>query len=83
VRYTAESSRAQTILNNPSDTANGFSFWQGMFAQLLLDGNAYAYRHKNANGVDLTWEYLRPSQVQTMLLEDGSGLIYNVNFDEP
>lgn len=83
VRYTAESSHAQTILNNPSDTANGFSFWQGMFAQLLLDGNAYAYRHKNANGVDLTWEYLRPSQVQTMLLEDGSGLIYNVNFDEP
>lgn len=83
VRYTAESTRAQNILNNPSVTANGFSFWQGMFAQLLLDGNAYAYRHKNANGVDLTWEYLRPSQVQTMLLEDGSGLIYNVNFDEP
>ncbi len=31
----------------------------------------------------MQWEYLRPSQVQPFLLEDGSGLIYNVSFDEP
>ncbi|CCI82313.1 phage portal protein, HK97 family [Lactobacillus hominis DSM 23910 = CRBIP 24.179] len=83
VRYSADTDRSQAIIDNPSTTTNGFSFWQGMFAQLLLDGNAYAYRHKNVNGVDLSWEYLRPSQVQPMLLEDGSGLIYNINFDEP
>lgn len=83
VRYLADSDRSQGIIDNPATTTNGFSFWQSMFAQLLLDGNAYAYRHKNANGVDLSWEYLRPSQVQAMLLEDGSGLIYNINFDEP
>ena len=54
VRYTADSDRSQSIISNPSVTTNGYSFWQGMFAQLLLDGNCYAYRHKNANGVDLS-----------------------------
>lgn len=83
VRYTADTDRTQSIIDNPSLTTNGYSFWQGMFAQLLLDGNAYAYRWKNINGVDLSWEYLRPSQVQPMILEDGSGLVYNVSFDEP
>lgn len=83
VRYIADSGRAQSLISNPSTTSNGFSFWQGMFAQLLLDGNAYAYRYRNANGVDLYWEYLRPSQVQVMLTADGQGLVYNVDFDEP
>lgn len=73
----------QGLLNNPTQTSNGFSFWQSMFAQLLLDGNAFAYRWRNSNGVDVRWEYLRPSQVSTFLLDDGSGLIYNVTFDEP
>lgn len=79
----ADKDRAQSLIDNPSNLTNGFSFWQGMFAQLLLDGNAYAYRWRNINGVDLYWEFLRPSQVQVMLLEDGSGLTYNINFDEP
>lgn len=73
----------QGLLNNPTQTSNSFSFWQSMFAQLLLDGNAFAYRWRNSNGVDVRWEYLRPSQVSTFLLDDGSGLIYNVTFDEP
>ena len=38
VRYTADSDRSQSIISNPSVTTNGYSFWQGMFAQLLLDG---------------------------------------------
>ena len=54
-----------------------------MFAQLLLDGNAYAYRWRNQNGTDNYWEYLRPSQVEPMLLEDGSSMVYNISFDEP
>ncbi|MCT3286851.1 phage portal protein, partial [Lactiplantibacillus pentosus] len=43
----------------------------------------FAYRWRNPNGLDLRWEYLRPSQVQTYLLDDGSGLTYTVTFDEP
>lgn len=83
VKLKADKDRAQSLIDNPSNLTNGFSFWQGMLAQLLLDGNAYAYRWRNINGVDLYWEFLRPSQVQVLLLEDGSGLTYNINFDEP
>ncbi|KXI20386.1 phage portal protein, partial [Lactobacillus crispatus] len=50
---------------------------------IIRDGNAYAYRWRNINGVDLRWEFLRPSQVQPYLLSDGSGMYYNVSFDEP
>lgn len=79
----ADMPRAQGILNNPTQTSNAHAFWQSMFAQLLLGGECFAYRWRNQNGTDMTWEYLRPSQVTPFLLEDGSGLIYNVNFDEP
>lgn len=79
----ADSSRTQGILDQPSNTANVHAFWQSMFAQLLLGGEAFAYRWRNLNGTDTQWEYLRPSQVTPFLLEDGSGLIYNVSFDEP
>lgn len=78
----AGTSRVQAMLNNPTTTANAHGFWQSMFAQLLLDGNAYAYRWRNVNGVDLNWQYLRPSQVQVKELDDGSGLVYNITFDE-
>ena len=79
----ADSSRTQGILDNPSNTANVHAFWQSMFSQLLLGGETFAYRWRNPNGTDTQWEYLRPSQVTPFLLGDGSGLIYNVSFDEP
>ena len=79
----ADAPRAQGILNNPTQTSNAHAFWQSMFAQLLLGGECFAYRWRNQNGTAMTWEYLRPSQVTPFLLEDGSGLIYNINFDEP
>src|SRR5699024_7382806 len=79
----ADAPRAQGILNNPTQTSNAHAFWQSMFAQLLLGGECFAYRWRNQNGTDMTWEYLRPSRVTPFLLEDGSGLIYNINFDEP
>ncbi|MDB8867673.1 phage portal protein [Pediococcus acidilactici] len=79
----ADGQRAQGILDNPADTTNQHAFWQAMYAQLLLGGEAFAYRWRNINGTDLKWEYLRPSQVSTFLLDDGSGLIYTVSFDEP
>lgn len=82
VQLSANMPRAQGILNNPSSTANGHAFWQSMFAQLLLGGECFAYRWRNPNGLDMRWEYLRPSQVETYLLEDGSGLTYTVTFDE-
>lgn len=83
VKYKANMPRAQGIIDNPSATANSHSFWQSMFAQLMLAGECFAYRWRNSNGVDLRWEYLRPSQVSTYLLEGGSGLVYTVTFDEP
>ena len=46
-KFTADKTRAQGIINNPTDTANAHGFWESMFAQLLLDGNAYAYRWRN------------------------------------
>lgn len=79
----ADGPRAQGILNNPTSTSNAHAFWQSMYAQLLLGGECFAYRWRNQNGTDMTWEYLRPSQVTPFLLEDGSGLIYNITFDEP
>lgn len=75
--------RIQSLLENPVDTSNSHAFWQSVAAQLLLSGEAFAYRWRNVNGTDLRLEYLRPSQVSAFLLEDGSGLIYNVTFDEP
>lgn len=83
VVFQTPSPRIQNFLANPSADTNGFSFWQGMFAQLLLDGNAYAYRQQNNNGVDLYWEGLRPSQVNVYKDLDGTGLLYDVDFDEP
>lgn len=83
VVWQAPTQRMQKFLANPNNETNGFSFWQGMFAQLLLDGNAYAYRWRNANGVDLYWEGLRPSQVNVYEDLKGQGLLYDVTFDEP
>lgn len=83
IKLKANMPRAQGILDNPSVTSNTHAFWQSMFSQLLLAGECFAYRWRNVNGVDLRWEYLRPSQVSPFLLDDGSGLIYDVAFDEP
>lgn len=81
--FIADSSRTLGMLNHPTKTANVHAFWQSMYAQLLLGGECFAYRWRNDNGIDTQWEYLRPSQVTPFLLEDGSGLVYNVSFDEP
>lgn len=75
--------RYQGIIDNPTLTSNKHAFWQAIFAQLLLGGEAFIYRWRNVNGIDNHWEYLRPSQVSAYLLDDGSGLIYNITFDEP
>lgn len=76
-------SRNQGMLNNPTSWSNSYSFWQAVYAQLLLGGEAFVYRWRNQNGIDVRWEYLRPSQVSVFPLVDYSGLYYNVTFDSP
>lgn len=81
--FTASMKRTQALIDNPSSTTNPHAFWQSVVAQLLLDGNSYAYMWRNINGQVVRLEYLRPSQVSAFLLDDGSGLVYNITFDEP
>ncbi|QGN59935.1 phage portal protein [Leuconostoc citreum] len=76
-------SRNQGMLNNPTSWSNSYSFWQAVYAQLLLGGEAFVYRWRNQNGIDIRWEYLRPSQVSVFPLNDYSGLYYNATFDSP
>lgn len=74
----------QAMIDNPTNNwSNSHAFWQAVFAQLLLGGEAFVYRWRNANGQDARWEYLRPSQVSTFAFEDFSGLYYNATFDSP
>ena len=82
-RLTTNNSRNQGMLNNPTTWTNAYSFWQSVYAQLLLGGEAFIYRWRNRNGIDMRWEYLRPSQVSVFPLNDYSGLYYNVTFDSP
>ncbi|CAH1857517.1 phage portal protein [Convivina intestini] len=80
----ADDNRMQSLIDNPNGNwSNTHSFWQSVFAQLLLGGEAFAYRWRNVNGTDQRWEYLRPSQVSVFALQDYSGLFYNVTFDSP
>lgn len=73
----------QGIVDNPSNSANRFNFYQSIFAQMLLGGEAFAYRWRNDNGRDMKWEYLRPSQVTFNRLDNQNGLYYNITFDDP
>lgn len=82
-RLLAKSPRIQGMLDKPNGMTNKHLFWKSVFLQLLINGEAFVYRWRNRNGIDLEWEYLRPSQVSTFELTDGSSLIYTVTFDEP
>lgn len=80
----ADKKQAQAMIDNPTNYwANAHSFWQGVFAQLLLGGEAFIYRWRNVNGNDMRWEYLRPSQVGVYAEQDYSGLYYSASFDSP
>lgn len=83
VKIMADRKRNQGIINNPSTNANKHGFWQSMYAQLLLGGEAFAYRWRNINGSDVKWEFLRPSQVNTYYFEYENGMYYNITFDDP
>lgn len=82
-KLTTSRKQVQGIVDNPSNNANRFNFYQSIFAQMLLGGEAFAYRWRNDNGRDMKWEYLRPSQVTFNRLDNQNGLYYNITFDDP
>lgn len=82
-KLTTSRKQMQGIVDNPSNSANHFNFYQSIFAQMLLGGEAFAYRWRNDNGRDMKWEYLRPSQVTFNRLDNQNGLYYNITFDDP
>lgn len=82
-KLTTSRKQMQGIVDNPSNNANRFNFYQSIFAQMLLGGEAFAYRWRNDNGRDMKWEYLRPSQVSFNQLDNQNGLYYNITFDDP
>ena len=53
VKLTATNERIQGIIDNPTNNANRFGFYQSIFAQMLLGGEAFAYRWRNVNGKDV------------------------------
>lgn len=83
VKLTTSRKQMQGIVDNPSNNANRFNFYQSIFAQMLLGGEAFAYRWRNENGRDMKWEYLRPSQVSFNRLDNKDGIYYNITFDDP
>ncbi|MDA5537980.1 phage portal protein [Streptococcus thermophilus] len=82
-KITTSRKQLQGIVDNPSNNASRFNFYQSIFAQMLLGGEAFAYRWRNENGRDMKWEYLRPSQVSFNRLDNQNGLYYNITFDDP
>ena len=82
-KLTTSRKQLQGIVDNPSNNTNRFNFYQSIFAQMLLGGEAFAYRWRNENGRDMKWEYLRPSQVSFNRLDNQNGLYYNITFDDP
>lgn len=82
-KITTSRKQLQGIVDNPSNNTNRFNFYQSIFAQMLLGGEAFAYRWRNENGRDMKWEYLRPSQVSFNRLDNQNGLYYNITFDDP
>lgn len=82
-KLTTSRKQMQGIVDNPSNNANRFNFYQSIFSQMLLGGEAFAYRWRNDNGRDMKWEYLRPSQVTFNRLDNQNGLYYNITFDDP
>lgn len=71
----------EQLLNKPSQSINGFNFWQTVVSQMLLYGNAYCTINKDAKGVIQGITLLRDDQVSEIIISD-SELTYLVNFDE-
>lgn len=61
------------ILNNPNRLIGRFSFWQGVIAQMLIDGNAYVPK----KGLEL--QQVKPSEVSDIdVSSDGQAMTYTI-----
>lgn len=74
--FTTENGGELAMLNKPSKMINSFNFWQSVYAQLLIHGNAYVINLNN--NLELV-----PSQNVTVILDDNAaGLTYKVWFTD-
>lgn len=83
IDFDTKKKQVSKILQSPNQICNGYSFWQTIFAQLLLSGNAYAriYGDSVTGRMD-TLEYLSPSQVTVNKDSQNTSLWYDVTFPD-
>ncbi|SFL49392.1 phage portal protein [Lactococcus garvieae] len=83
IDFDSKRKQVAKILQLPNGICNGYSFWQSIFAQLLLSGNAYAriYGDSFTGRMD-TLEYLSPSQVTVNKDSQNTSLWYDITFPD-
>lgn len=83
IDFDTKKKQVSKILQTPNQICNGYSFWQSVFAQLLLSGNAYAriYSDPSTGRMD-SLEYLSPSQVTVNKDSYNTSLWYDITFPD-
>ncbi|KAJ80412.1 phage portal protein [Enterococcus faecalis] len=83
IEFETKRKQVSKALKNPNQIANGYTFWQAVFAQLLLSGNAYARIYgDNLTGRIDTIEYLLPSHVTVNKDSQNTALWYDITFPD-
>lgn len=71
------------LLTKPSKLISSFNFWQSAVAQMLLTGNSYLLIHRwQDNKQPAYLEQIPTANVELLILNDGTDLIYKINFDD-
>lgn len=70
-REIVTSGQAADLLANPHEDMTAFEFWEITAAHLLLWGNAYAWKARNAHGRPVKLVGLHPSRVKPGRTSDG------------
>ena len=83
VSIMSDDKKVQMLMDNPTKLTSSHSFFQSIFAQLLLAGEAFVYQWRNTNGLVTKWEFIRPSQISVNRNHIEDGLLYNVTFEDP
>lgn len=83
IEFESKKKQVSKVLRTPNQIVNGYTFWQAVFAQLLLSGNAYArvYGDLLTGRID-TVEYLLPSQVTVNKDDQNTSLWYDITFPD-
>lgn len=83
INFETKKKQVRKVLQSPNQLVNGYTFWQAVFAQLLLSGNAYARIYgDNLTGRIDTIEYLLPSQVTVNKDSQNTALWYDITFPD-